>query len=559
MKHLSLAAILLASTAATPALAETIIATSQVDAVTVYPSGAEVTRVATAEIAAGEHALVFEGLPGDLDPATIRVEGDAAGDVQIGSVDARLSFVPAAQTDAQRRALETDIERLQDERAVLDQTIADAEYQKGLMQTLAARAGQGGEPEQKPQALDAAGLAGLLDLVGTRLQSLSKLVLDSRVRQRQIDREIGDIHNRIAGLAPVAQAKTQVTVHLAAPAQVKGTFRLKYRIQDAGWQPIYDARLTTPDKNKPAKIEIVRRAAVMQSTVEDWSNVSLTLSTARPVGATAAPEIFPQRVDSFETGRAGNYQQRSEAAPAAPVLEEQESLGAAQDAAQPMARKVAQAEAQMQTAGFQALYSIPGRVSVDNTGTAKNVRIATSEVEAQLSVRAVPKLDPNAYLTATFLLNGESPLLPGAVMLYRDGVFMGQGALPLLSPGEETKLGFGIDDMVKVKRVEVKRQRGEEGLITTSNTDERAYDITIKNLHDFTMAVTILDQMPYSVEENIVVETLPGMTPPTFKDFEKKRGVLAWNFDIEANAQKVLKHGFKVTWPENVEVGMNLD
>ncbi len=348
-------------------------------------------------------------------------------------------------------------------------------------------------------------------------------------------------------------------MHLAAPAQVKGTFRLKYRIQDAGWQPIYDARLTTPDKNKPAKIEIVRRAAVMQSTVEDWSNVALTLSTARPVGATAAPEIFPQRVDSFETGRAGNYQQRSEAAPAAPVLEEQESLGAAQDAAQPMARKVAQAEAQMQTAGFQALYNIPGRVSVDNTGTAKNVRIATSEVEAQLSVRAVPKLDPNAYLTATFLLNGESPLLPGAVMLYRDGVFMGQGALPLLSPGEETKLGFGIDDMVKVKRVEVKRQRGEEGLITTSNTDERAYDITIKNLHDFTMAVTILDQMPYSVEENIVVETLPGMTPPTFKDFEKKRGVLAWNFDIEANAQKVLKHGFKVTWPENVEVGMNLD
>ncbi len=148
MKHLSLAAILLASTAATPALAETIIATSQVDAVTVYPSGAEVTRVATAEIAAGEHALVFEGLPGDLDPATIRVEGDAAGDVQIGSVDARLSFVPAAQTDAQRRALETDIERLQDERAVLDQTIADAEYQKGLMQTLAARAGQGGEPSR---------------------------------------------------------------------------------------------------------------------------------------------------------------------------------------------------------------------------------------------------------------------------------------------------------------------------------------------------------------------------------------------------------------------------
>ena len=125
-------------------------------------------------------------------------------------------------------------------------------------------------------------------------------------------------------------------------------------------------------------------------------------------------------------------------------------------------RKVKQSQAEMEIAGFQALYAIPGRVSVDNTGTAKNVRIGTQEIEAQLSARAVPKLDPTAYLTAGFTLNGESPLLPGTAMLYRDGVFMGQGWLPLLSPGEETRLGFGADDLVKVKRQEVKRERGEE-------------------------------------------------------------------------------------------------
>ena len=225
----------------------------------------------------------------------------------------------------------------------------------------------------------------------------------------------------------------------------------------------------------------------------------------------------------------------------------------------PELKKAKQIEAEIETAGFQALYAIPGRVSVDNTGTAKNVRIATSEITASLSARAVPKLDPNAYLTAAFVLSGETPLLPGTAMLYRDGVFMGQGYLPLLSPGEETKLGFGVDDLIKVKRVEVKRQRGEEGLLTTSNTDIRAYDITVKNLHDFAIPVTVLDQMPYSTQEDIVVETLSGMTPATVKDFEKKRGVLAWSFDLEPKAEKVLKHGFKVTWPENVDVGMNIN
>ena len=144
-------------------------------------------------------------------------------------------------------------------------------------------------------------------------------------------------------------------------------------------------------------------------------------------------------------------------------------------------------------------------------------------------------------------------------MLYRDGVFMGQGALPLLSPGEEAKLGFGADDLIKVKRVEVKRQIGEEGIISTSHVDSRAYDITVKNLHDYVVPVTILDQMPYSSLEDITVETLPGMTPPTTKDFEKKRGVLAWNFDLEPKAEKVLKHGFKITMPADMNVGMNLN
>lgn len=83
MKSFTLAAVLLATTAVTPLLAADIPAVSKVDAVTVFPSGAEVTRVAEAKISAGEHSLIFEGLPGDLMPETIRVEGNALGTVEI--------------------------------------------------------------------------------------------------------------------------------------------------------------------------------------------------------------------------------------------------------------------------------------------------------------------------------------------------------------------------------------------------------------------------------------------------------------------------------------------
>ncbi len=563
MKLSTLAILFLATTAVTPVTAATIQAQSRIDAVTVFPSGAEVTRAAEAQIMAGEHALVFDGLPGDLMPETIRVEGDALGAVEIGSVDTKLVYVSAADADQQRKSILVQIEALQDERTVLDQTIADAEYQKALMQQLASGAFAQPAKDGTTKSFGADDLGQLLDLVGSKLQLLSKLVLDSRVRQREIDVAVADLNTRLSALAPQGEARTQVTVHLAAPAAVSGTFRIKYRIAGAGWQPIYDARLTSPSKDQPSRIELVRRAAVMQSTTETWTDVALTLSTARPVGATAAPDMLPQQIDGYETGRSANYARRGDAAPLEAPAPASESLaGVAQDAAKeemPELKKAKQMEAEVAIAGFQAFYAIPGKVSIDNTGTAKTVRIDTTTIEAKLMARAVPKLDPNAYLTAAFLLPGETPVLPGAAMLYRDGVFMGQGYLPLLSPGEEAKLGFGADDLIKVKRVEVKRQRGEEGLISTSNTDVRAYDITVKNLHDFAMPITVIDQMPYSTVEDITVETLPGMTPATVRDFEKKRGVLAWSFDLDAKAEKLVKHGFKVTWPENMQVGMNLN
>lgn len=559
--RLRLAAVCLVTTALTPSFAAEIPALSRIDAVTVFPSGAEVTRIAEARLEAGEHSLVFDGLPGDLQAETIRVEGTSGGTVEIGSVDSKLVYLPSTTLDESRRSIERDLEALQDERGALDQAITDAEYQKSLMQQLASGAFTMLVKEGEPRMAVSEELGKLLSLVGGKMQELSKTVLDARLRQRAIDKQVNDLATKLSQLAPQQQAQMRVIVHLAAPAEAAGTFRLKYRISGAGWRPIYDARLATPETDAMAKIELVRRAEVMQSTTEDWADVALTLSTARPIGATAAPDILPQQIAMYDDFRARGLANSTDAlqkleAPAPTA----EAVGGLLD--EDKAKKdasVIQRQAEVEIAGFQALYAIAGRVSVDNTGTAKKVRIGTDAIDVKLSAEAVPKLDPNAYLTAAFTLQGETPLLPGPVMLYRDGVFMGQGGLPMLSPGEETRLGFGADDLIKVKRIEVKRNRGEEGLITSFNVDERTYDITVKNLHDFAVPVTILDQMPVSNVEAITVETLPGMTPPTQKDYEKKRGVLAWQFDLAPKAEKVLKHGFKIAWPKNMQVGMNIN
>ena len=299
----------------------------------------------------------------------------------------------------------------------------------------------------------------------------------------------------------------------------------------------------------------------MQSTGESWENVALTLSTARPLGATAAPDLYEQEIQIYEPLAARMKKERDNLAGNELGLASPEAAPmVAQDAASPNEFKsVVQKQAIIELAGFQALYGIQGRVSVDNSGTSKKVRIATDGYDATLNALVVPKLDASAYLTATFTVKGEAPMLPGTVNLYRDGVFMGQGALPLLSPDEEAKLGFGADDLIKVKRAEVKRKKGEEGIISTSNVEERAWDIVVKNLHDVTIPVTVIDQMPFSANENVTIESMKQMTPPTEKDLNKRRGVMAWRFDLESKAENTIKFGYKVTWPQNMQVGMNLE
>ena len=101
-------------------------------------------------------------------------------------------------------------------------------------------------------------------------------------------------------LSPQEEYRTEVVVNVEAQEAVKGALRVSYRVQEAGWTPFYDARLTIGDgKAKPA-LELVNRADVTQSTGESWNNVALTLSTARPNGTTSAPDVLPWEVSKLE-------------------------------------------------------------------------------------------------------------------------------------------------------------------------------------------------------------------------------------------------------------------
>lgn len=535
--------------AALPLRAAELPATSTIDAVTVFPSGAEVRRLARLKIEAGEHTVVLGDLPQQAVPGSIRVEGKTTGRLEIAAVDSRRIVVPRAGAEAartERRRIEDQIERLRDERRGLERRVEGAETQKALIARLAelptrpAPAPQAGQPAREDWGQ-------ILLLIGSSLADVHRTFQDSETRMRDIDRRISELEKEPAGHAPPLEERTEVKIHLRAEGQLEADLLVRYQVPNASWAPLYDARLATGAKNVAPQLVLTRRANITQRTGEVWPDVALTLSTTRPAGSATAPELTPITVD-FAPERPAVAE-----APAAAAREASEmsvKRRAAKDAlmSPPPPAPAVEQETTLVSTDYQATFLVPGRVKVENTGETKRVKIDEAQFEPQLMARAVPKREERAFLYARLTLPKGSIFLPGPVSLFRDQTFVGTGRLPQLSGGEEHELGFGADDAVRVRYSIADEKRGETGLISTSRTDQRNYRITIKNLHERPIAFSVLDQMPASLNQEIKVELL-GRPAPTRRDADDKRGVLAWEDKLAPDEERMIEFGYRLTWP----------
>jgi uncharacterized protein (TIGR02231 family) len=495
--------------------------------------------------------ILFNDLPTNAVAGSIRVEGKATGRLEIGSVDTRRVKVPStdeAVAATERKRIEDAIEKLRDDRGQLSATVEAAETQKTLINNLTqlptkSAPANGAAPAQPDWAQ-------LYAMIGQHIAEAQKIILDTQIKIREVDLQIRDLEGKLTQIAPTQQERTEVKVFVNAGAPLEADMVIRYQVTSASWTPFYDARLAVGTKAQAPTLQLVRRASIQQRSGEIWDNVGLSLSTARPGAGTAAPQLGTLTVDYEGDGIA----RPRELAPTAMTR----SVGAArvavsEDEDQRRDRAVAQtmaeeARATVEVQAFQAVYGIPGRATVPTTGEAKRVQIDEMPLEPALTVRTVPKRDEKAFLYAKVTIARGTPILPGPVSLFRDATFVGSGRLPLLAPGEEHELGFGVDDAVKVRHAIAEEKRSESGIITSSKTDTRNYRITAKNLHERAINLVVLDQVPVSQNADIKVELI-GKTAPTKQNLDDKRGVVAWEIKLEPDQEQVIEHGYRVTWP----------
>jgi uncharacterized protein (TIGR02231 family) len=524
-----------------PAAAETDVM-SKIDAVTVYPDGATVTRTIHVDLPRGGSVLRARDFPPGLDPASLRVEGDGQARLVIGAIDAR---PPRADRPPLDPALENRIEALRDERGGLDDKIEAANARKAFAQHFAqaSPAGLGDKGEARPlsewrQAFVA---------VEEEVAAANAAVREAGRRQREIDRELARLEAQRNADPP---RKMEVRIDLAAEAATPATLRVSYSVRGARWSPIYDARLDSGARDRKPALELVRRAEIVQNTGEDWRDVDLAVSTVRTAKGGTAPDLRPLIVRYPVPPRP-----LAEPQPAAPRMAQEQARPAAPPEMK-AARSIAaeEREAAVDSGGFQVLFHIPERVTIAADEGAKSFRLASTTIAPELIVRATPALDATSFLEASFKHDEDAPLLPGRIAIYRDGIFVGRGQMALIAKEQPVRLGFGADDRVKIERTVLSRSEGATGLITTSKTDQREFKIAVRNGHDAPIRMAIEDQLPVSEIDDVKVEMLPGSTAPTERDVRGRRGVVAWNFDLGPGEARDIRFGWRVRWPSDKSV-----
>jgi uncharacterized protein (TIGR02231 family) len=138
----------------------------------------------------------------------------------------------------------------------------------------------------------------------------------------------------------------------------------------------------------------------------------------------------------------------------------------------------------------------------------------------------------------------------GRAAVFQGADFVGSTTLEVWAPGEEVELALGVDDRVRVER-ELVRRTAAKAVLGGDRRREAEHRITVTNHTPDEIRVTVLDQLPVSRDDGIVVKERRLEPPPTERT---EMGTLTWVLDLAAGASRDIHLGVRVDLARGVEV-----
>jgi len=498
-----------------------------IEAVVIYPDRALLQRKALVELQRGENRLIISGLTASLIENSLQAVLKPAIDFQITDLKIERTGLqkPVQEKITQ---LQKDLQKVQEEITRTE----NLRQTKQLAHNLLAKTPFYGQEKRmtvneilEMKKFLESNLVTILSEISSLERELEKLKEQKQKLENEI-RIFGGAHNSARSVIISVNAERDGTADL----------QLSYLISGVSWRFKYEMRADSEKK----KVLFKCFAEVRQNSGEDWHRVKMELSTARASINRNVPELNPWYLDIYQ-------QPVYFAKPAAPQFREGK---AKLDVEEVRAEEADQVEILEGQTAFNFL--LPQRIDLPADNQLHKFFLTYKESDAEMSYRAVPKLEHYAFLTARWKNPFLFPLLGGEVAVFLDDKFVSSYSLEkIVTPDETIDLSLGVDESVKLKRYLKKRFTEYEGVFSKDTVVNYEYEIEVINGKERQIELEIVDQIPVSRNEKIRVE----LHEPDKKIAElKEDGRVIWQIKLNKKEQRKLNLRFNVEFSKKIKV-----
>lgn len=527
-----------------PVQAQPVEVSSRITEVTVFSDRALVTRQVSVRLSGGVQTVKLSNLPGMIEQESVSVRGK--GDSKITLYGAALQVIQLEEAQSPEVVkLEKELQLLQDKRQSFENSKLVLKNKLKFLESIQASSSETVGKDlvtQQPALKDVSEVMAFVEHESQNAYDKS-VSIDRDIEE--VNKEINRVERELNQLREQQwRQRSDIVIDLESQGAQEAVLEVSYRVLQAYWKTRYEVRATSQSQELPWMVQGV----VRQNTGEDWKDVKLTLSTAKPALSGRMPEIQPWYLRKREPVA---YRMSSDNK----LAKTQMMAGAPSPAMDKLEEAVA-AEAAVETGGLSVQYVLSKPETVPSDNQPQTLNISTRKLSAQFAYETTPRLSAFVYWRAKVQNNTEEVWLPGAVHVFMDGNFVSSSSINLIGPGETTDIFLGVDERIRVEqkrlkaKVDVSVLPGVHGRIKTIDYE---FLTTIENFKGETIDVVVLDQIPVSDNDEIKIENLKENPAPSEEDKEKP-GVRKWKLTLKPKQKTLMSQAYRIKFPVDFSV-----
>lgn len=512
--------------------------------VTIYTNQALITRRGKVLLTGEERELVITGLPLSIQTESVRVRGLGTADVRL--LEVRIENVFDSESFSEKvTQISQKIRYLEQQKRTLQDQLATFQLQRNFVEGLSEKSLERYSGSLANPHLDLNEIRELVSFLGEQYGEYANAISQRERQVREIEKQLEIFIQQIKQFqkpnAKESYSNNNAIVAIETTGAGEFEIELSYLVDRVIWVPVYDVRTSSSCK----QFHITYLAEIKQKTGEDWTDVKLNLSTAKPVGGIVQPKLEPwyitgRRNDLFVVCNSENNE--DDFAELEALLAEDNDTGGKPNL--PLVKKTTKYSGAV-TFNVDTISNIP------NDGAAYKVTLLRGDFIGNTEYVAIPRSNCFAYLEATIKNISNAVMLPGKANIFRDNALIGTTQLDIVAPGDKFKINLGTEENLKIERDLVER---EVELMGNYRRITYKYKVVIRNFKDEKISLRLIEQLPVSRDEKIKVRLLS--TCPKIQ--LGKMGELEWLLTLQGRSKRSCKreiyYQFIVEHPSEISV-----